>query len=79
MSFSSGYGSGRQQIDGNKKCRRITGDFDCHSDAAVWHGCGAHHPMEHIQGFTCSHSWMSPLDECLCCIALADAMVDKFE
>jgi hypothetical protein len=30
------YGSGRQRIDDNKKCRRIAGNFDCHADAAVW-------------------------------------------
>ncbi len=48
MLFSYGYG--QQQIDDNKKCRRITGDFDCHTDAAVQ--CGAHCPIEHVQGFT---------------------------
>jgi len=39
----------------------ITGDFDCHADAAVWHG--AHHPVENIQGFTQIH-WMPPSGEC---------------
>jgi hypothetical protein len=41
------HGSGQQRIDNNKKCRRITGDFDGHSDAAVQRK--AHRPMEHIQ------------------------------
>ena len=44
------YGSGQQQIDNNKKCRQIAGNFDCHGDAVVQ--CGAHFPMEHKQGFT---------------------------
>jgi hypothetical protein len=33
--------------------------------------------MEHIPGFTQSH-WMSPLGECLSCIAPAAAMVNEF-
>ena len=33
MVFSDGYG--QQQIGDNKKCRRIAGDFDCHTNAAV--------------------------------------------
>jgi hypothetical protein len=33
--------------------------------------------MEHIQGFIQSH-WMLPLGKCLCCIAPATTMVDKF-
>ena len=74
MLFS--YGSGRQQIDGNKKCRRIDGNFDCHGDAAVRRG--AHRPMEHIQGFTQSH-WMPPSGECLRHIVPAAAMVKEFE
>ncbi len=41
------HGSGQQQIDGNKKCRRIAGDFNGHGDAAVQRE--AHRPMEHIQ------------------------------
>ena len=45
-------------------------------DAAV--RCGAHRPMEHIQGFTRSH-WMPPLGECLRRIAPTAAMVDEFE
>ena len=48
MLFS--YVSGGQRIDGNKTCRRINGNFDCHGDAAVKRK--AHCPMEHIQGFT---------------------------
>jgi hypothetical protein len=74
MLFSSGYG--QHQIEDNEKCRQIAGDFDCHADAAV--RCGAHRPMDHIQGFTRSH-WMPPLVDCLCRIAPAAAMVNKFE
>jgi hypothetical protein len=74
MLFS--YGSGGQQIDSNKKCRRIPGDFDGHGDAAVRRE--AHRPVEHIQGFTRSH-WMLPSGECLRRIAPAAAMVDDFE
>jgi hypothetical protein len=66
------YGSGQQRIDDS---RQIAGNFDCHADAAVQ--CRAHHPMEHIQGYTGSH-WMPPLGKCLRRIALAAAMVDKF-
>jgi len=47
MLFS--YDSGQQRIHNNNKCREITGNFDCHADAAV--RCGAHSLMEHIQGF----------------------------
>ena len=74
MIFS--YGSGRQGIKGNKKCRQIAGNFDCHGNAAV--RCGAHRLMEHIQGFTRSH-WIPPSVKCLCRIAPVAAMVDKFE
>ncbi len=74
MLFS--YGSGRQQIDGNKKCRHIAGNFGCNGDAEVRRG--AHRPIEHIQGFVRSH-WMPPLVDCLCRIAPAAAMVDEFE
>jgi hypothetical protein len=73
MLFS--YGSGRKQNDGNKKCRRIDGNFYCHGDAAVRRG--AHRPIEHVQGFTQSH-WMPPLVECSHCIAPAAAMVNEF-
>jgi len=65
MLFS--YVGGQQRIGDNKKCRRIAGDFDSHADAAV--RCGAHHPMEHIPGFTSSH-WMPPSGECLSRITL---------
>jgi len=74
MLFS--HGSGQQQIDDSKKCRRIAGNFDGHGDAAVRRE--AHRPMEHIQGFTLSH-WMPPSGECLCRIAPAAAMVGDFE
>ena len=73
MLFS--YGSGRKRIDGNKKCRRIDGNFYCHGDAAVRRG--AHRPMEHVQGFTGSH-WMPPSGKCLRRIAPAAAMVNEF-
>ena len=73
MLFS--YVSGGQRIDGNKTCRQINGNFDCHGDAAVRRE--AHCPMEHIQGFTRSH-WMPPSGECLRRIAPAAAMVDEF-
>jgi len=69
------YGYGQQQIGDNKKCRRITDDFDCHRDAAVRRG--AHFPIQHVQGFTQSH-WMPPSGECLRCIAPAAVMVDEF-
>ncbi len=73
MLFS--YVSGQQQVSNNKKCRRITGNFDCHADAAVRRG--VHCPIEHIQGFTGSH-WMPPLGMCLRHIASAAAMIDGF-
>ena len=74
MSFS--YGSGRQRINNNEKCRQIAGNFNCHGDAAV--RCGEHRPMEHTQGFTRSH-WMPSLVECLLHIAPTATMVDKFD
>ncbi len=73
MLFS--YGSGRKRIDGNKKCRLIDGDFDCHDDAAVQRG--AHYSIEQVQGFTRSH-WMPPSVECSHHIAQAAAMVNEF-
>jgi hypothetical protein len=69
------YGSGRKRIDGNKNCRRIDGNFDCHGDAAVRRV--AHRPIEHIQGFTGSH-WMPPSVEYSHRIAPAAAMVNEF-
>jgi hypothetical protein len=74
MLFS--YGSGRQRINGNQKCRRIDGNFDCHGNAAVRRG--AHRPMEHIHGFTQSY-WMPPSVKCLRSITPAAAMVKEFE
>jgi hypothetical protein len=73
MLFSYGYG--QQQIGDNKKCRRIAGNFDCHTDASV--RCGANRWIEHIQGFTWSH-WMPPLGECLRRTAPAAIMGDEF-
>ena len=74
MLFS--YGSGRQRIDSNKKCRQIDGNFDGHGDAAVRRG--THRLIEHIQGFIRSH-WMPPSGECLRRIAPAAAMVKEFK
>ena len=73
MLFS--YGSGRQRIDGNIKCRRIAGNFNSHTDVAVRRG--AHRLIEHNQSFTRSH-WMPPLGKCLCRNAPAAVMVDEF-
>ena len=66
---------GNNESTTTENVEQIAGDFDCHADAAVQHG--AHCPMEHIQGFTGSH-WMPPLGKCLCNIAPAAAMVNKF-
>ena len=69
------YHYGQQQIADNKKCRQITGNFDCHKDAVVEHG--VHRPIEHVKGFTRSHC-MPPSGECLRRIAPAATMVDEF-
>jgi len=74
MLFS--YGSGQQRIDGNKKCRQIDGNFDCHGNTAVHRG--AHRPMEHIRGFTRNH-WMPSSVKCLRRITPAANMVEEFE
>ena len=66
----------QQQMEDNKKCRQIAGNFDCHADVLV--RCGAHCPMEHILSFTRSH-WMSPLGECSHRIAVAATMVNSVE
>jgi hypothetical protein len=50
------------EINDNKKCRQIAGDFDGHADAVVQ--CEMHCPMEHNPGFTRSY-WMPPLGKCL--------------
>jgi len=70
------YGSGQQQIDDNEKCRWIAGNFDCHADGAAVR-YRAHHPIEHIPGFSRSH-WMPPSGKCLRRIAPVAAMVNKF-
>ena len=75
ITWSLAYIMPKQRIDDIRKCRQIAGDFDCHADAVV--GCGVHHPMEHILGFTRS-DWMSPSGECSHRIAAAAAMVDDF-
>jgi hypothetical protein len=66
---------GNNGINYDEKCRESAGDFNHHVDAAVQ--CGAHHPMEHIPGFTRSH-WMPPLGECLRRITPVAAMVDEY-
>jgi hypothetical protein len=63
------------EINDNKKCRQIAGNFDGHADAAV--RCGTHVWMEHIPGFTRSH-WMPPSSKCLHCIAPVVAKVINF-
>jgi hypothetical protein len=67
---------GDNKLTATKKCRRIDVNFDCHGNAAVQRG--AHHSMEHIQGFTRSH-WMPSSGKCLRRIAPAAAMVKEFE
>ncbi len=75
ITWSLAYGCGKQWIDGNKKCRRIAGNFDDHGDATEQGE--AHRPIKHIQGFTQSH-WMPPSGECLRRIAPAAVMVNEF-
>jgi hypothetical protein len=41
------------EINDDKKCRQIAGDFDCHADAAVQRG--AHRPMKRSRGIMHSH------------------------
>jgi hypothetical protein len=63
------------QINDNKKCRQIAGNFDGHTDVVVqW---GLHHPIAHIQGFTQSH-WMLISSKCPHCIAPVAAKVINF-
>ncbi len=61
------------KIDDNKKYTSNAGDFDCHVDATVqW---GVHLLIEHIPGFTKSHT--QPFGKCLHRIAaMAAAIVD---
>ena len=68
------YGSLHHQINDNKKCRQIAGNFDCHADAAV--RCKAHRQMEQIQGFIQSNC-MLPLGKCLHRIAPAAVTIDE--
>jgi hypothetical protein len=63
------------EIEDNKKCRQIAGDFDCHADASVQYG--THCPMEHIPGFT-RRNWMPPSGKILHRIAPAAAKVIDF-
>jgi len=67
---------GNNEISDEKKCRQIAGHFDDHADAAVRRG--AHHPMEHIHGFTQNHL-MPPSVKYLGLISPAAAIVDDFE
>ena len=64
----------KQIIGDDKKCRQIAGNFVHHASAVV--RCGAHHPIEHIQGFNRSY-WMPPLGKCLHCIAPVATMVEE--
>ena len=63
------------RIDNDKKYMSKAGNFDHHAGEVVQ--CGAHHPMDHIPGFTRSH-WMPPLGKCLRHMALVAAIVDEF-
>ena len=75
MLFS--YCCGWQWNGQRQKWRQIAGNFDCHGDAAL--RCGAHRPIEHVQGFTGTGChWMPLSGECLCRIAPAAAIVNKF-
>jgi hypothetical protein len=76
ITWSLAYGCGKQQIDGNKKCRRIAGDFNGHGNAAVRRE--AHCPMEHIQG-SLETTGVQPSGRCLRRTAPAAAMVEDFE
>jgi len=52
---------GDNEIGDDKNERQISGNFDCHGDAAVQRG--AHRPIEHIKGFTGSQGLhLEPLD-----------------
>jgi hypothetical protein len=75
MTWSLATVVANNDIDDNKKCRRIAGDFDGHAGAAVQ--CGMHRPVEHIPGFTTSH-WMPPFGKCLHFIAPVAAKVINF-
>jgi hypothetical protein len=66
---------GTIEINNDKKCKQITGNFDHHADAAIQFG--EHCTMEHIQGFSRSHC-MPSSGKCLHRIALAVATVDDF-
>jgi hypothetical protein len=63
------------EIDNNKKCKQIAGNFESHANAAV--RCEVHCLMEHIPDFTRSH-WMPPSGKCLHRIAPAAAKVINF-
>jgi hypothetical protein len=63
------------EIDYDKKCRQIAGNFDGHADAAVQ--CMADCPIAHIQGFTRSN-WMPLSGKSLRCITPAAAKFINF-
>ncbi len=63
------------EIDNNKKCRQIAGNFDGHIDVAVQ--CVVHRLIAHIQGFTWSN-WMPLSGKCPHHIAPAAAKVIDF-
>jgi hypothetical protein len=52
------------------------GHFDGHDNAPV--RCRAHHPTQHVQGYTRCH-WTPPSGDYLPCIASTDAMVIDFD
>jgi hypothetical protein len=67
---------GNNESTATKNVGKLMAVLIAMANAAVL--CGAHRPMEHIQGFTLCH-WMPPSVECLCCIVPAATMVDEFE
>jgi streptogramin lyase len=66
---------GDNEIGDDKNEGESLAILDCHGDAAVRRG--AHHPIEHVQGFTGSR-WMALSGECLRRIAPAATMVNEF-
>jgi hypothetical protein len=75
MTWSLATVVANNEINHNKKCRQIAGNFYGHADAGVQRGMN--HPMEHIPGFTRRH-WMPPLGKCLHRIAPVAAKVINF-
>jgi hypothetical protein len=50
------------------KCTSSAGHFDSHGGTPVQ--CDAHHPMQHVQGYSRSH-WMPPLGNYSLCVTPA--------